>query len=780
MTFQEIILELERFWAAEGCVILQPYDSEVGAGTFHPATTLRSLGPGTWKTAYVQPSRRPTDGRYGENPNRLQHYYQFQVLIKPSPANIQELYLDSLRAIGIEPRQHDVRFVEDDWESPTLGAWGLGWEVWLNGMEVTQFTYFQQVGGIDCNPIPVEITYGLERLAMYIQGVDSVYDLVWAEDLDGSIFTYGDVFLENERQFSAYNFEYADTAMLFNQFDAWEAECKRLLAAELVLPAFDCVLKCSHLFNLLDARKAISVTERVGYILRVRTLATACCEDYSQLAKALAADQAARRKPASAAEESDVAAPVSVAAEDVAAVSEQPEADTVDAQEEPDAASHPSTRVFEPATLIFEIGVEEIPSAQLYAATEQLKSLAEAALTEARLEHGAISTYSTPRRIVLEVRRLAPETVALVQRFRGPAVSIAFDADGQPTAAAEGFARGKGIDVRDLTRTTEGDTEYVIATVEQLARKTETILPDVLSGLVEAIKWTKAQRWGSGSETFARPVRWLFALWGSRLIPVQFGELVGGKVTYGHRLLAPDAIEVATADEYATAMTKAWVITSADMRAGHIRAQIKRFEEESGLFAYTPKGTFDEVVNLIEFPTTLVASFDEEYLEVPEEILIDTLLSHQRYFPVYDENRQLTSKFLVVSNGSPSYNSDIALGHERVVRPRLSDATFFFREDLKTPLGDRVEQLAEVVFHEKLGTLKAKTDRIVALTKTLSEQAREQLSITDEQVERAVRAAYLSKADLVTNAVVEFTALQGIMGDYYAQIDGEPLEVARA
>ncbi len=282
MSFQDIILALQRYWAQKGCIILQPYDMEVGAGTFHTATTLRSLGPDTWNTAYVQPCRRPTDGRYGENPNRMQHYYQFQVLLKPSPDDVQDLYLDSLRVIGIEPTEHDVRFVEDDWESPTLGAWGLGWEVWLNGMEVTQFTYFQQVGGIECKPVPAEITYGLERLAMYIQGVDSVFDLTWVENEDGTKFTYGDVFLENEREFSAYNFEYADVDMLLGNFNNYEAECNRLLEAKLPLPAYDCVLKCSHAFNLLDARGAISTTERMGYILRVRTIARACCISYME------------------------------------------------------------------------------------------------------------------------------------------------------------------------------------------------------------------------------------------------------------------------------------------------------------------------------------------------------------------------------------------------------------------------------------------------------------------------------------------------------------------
>ncbi len=283
LSFQDMILALSRYWADQGCVVLQPYDMEVGAGTFHPATTLRALGPDAWRTAYVQPSRRPTDGRYGENPNRLQHYYQYQVILKPSPDDVLDLYFGSLRAIGIEPAEHDMRLVEDDWESPTLGAWGLGWEVWLNGMEVTQFTYFQQVGGIECRPVPAEITYGLERLAMYIQGVNSVYDLTWSVGPDGLRFTYGDVFLRNEQQYSAYNFEVADVEMLLGLFNTYEAECKRTLEAGLVLPAYDFVLKCSHAFNLLDARGAIAVTERTGYILRVRTLAKACCEAYYAL-----------------------------------------------------------------------------------------------------------------------------------------------------------------------------------------------------------------------------------------------------------------------------------------------------------------------------------------------------------------------------------------------------------------------------------------------------------------------------------------------------------------
>ncbi len=300
MSFQQIILTLQNFWAERGCVILQPYDVEMGAGTFHPATALRALGPKVWNAAYVQPSRRPKDGRYGENPNRLQHYYQYQVILKPSPDNIQELYLESLKQLGIDPLAHDIRFVEDDWESPTLGAWGLGWEVWLDGMEVTQFTYFQQVGGIECRPISGEITYGLERLAMYIQGVENVFQLRWNDGKIGRCedvkkvndahphiltsshpqFTYGDVFLENEKQFSAYNLEFANTEMLLAHFKDAEKECEAMLARNLPLPAFDQCIKASHNFNLLDARGVISVTERASYIAKVRALAKGCCEKW--------------------------------------------------------------------------------------------------------------------------------------------------------------------------------------------------------------------------------------------------------------------------------------------------------------------------------------------------------------------------------------------------------------------------------------------------------------------------------------------------------------------
>ncbi|MDR3053246.1 MAG: glycine--tRNA ligase subunit beta [Coriobacteriales bacterium] len=425
---------------------------------------------------------------------------------------------------------------------------------------------------------------------------------------------------------------------------------------------------------------------------------------------------------------------------------------------------------------MLEIGTEEIPAGPLTQATEQLRQLATEALAAARIEHGELHVHATPRRIILEVRRLAPLSTPLVQRFRGPSVAIAFDAEGQPTKAAEGFAKGKGLTARDLTRGKEDGTEYVFAMVEQIARKTQLLLPQLLTGLIGAIKWPKSQRWGSTDARFSRPVRWLLALWGDAVIDCEFAGLRAGRLTYGHRLIAPGAVEVPAADELSSLHTKLWVMDSAALRGAHIRAQIKTVEEKTGLVAYVPQAIFDEVVNLVEFPTTLVGLFDEEFLKVPPEIITDAMLKHQRYFPLYAADGVLSNQFIVVSNGSPAYNSSIIAGHERVVRPRLADASFFYHEDLKRPLASYVDDLKQVVFHEKLGTVYEKTEHIVALAGTIATYAQ-----GDEQrIDNARRAALLCKADLVTRAVVEFTSLQGLMGSYYALAEGDAAEVALA
>lgn len=427
-------------------------------------------------------------------------------------------------------------------------------------------------------------------------------------------------------------------------------------------------------------------------------------------------------------------------------------------------------------TLAFEIGTEEIPAFDLHKATLQLEKLVPAALDEVRIPHGDVAIYTTPRRLIAMVSDVADTTEALDEVFRGPSAKIAFDADGNPTKAAAGFARGKGVDVEALERREENGVEYVFAARSVPARDVAELLPGVLEGVIEGISWPKSCRWGTTSEYFSRPVRWLVAMLDERVIPVSFAGLTAGNLTRGHRFLAPGPHEVATAADLLSVVEAAHVVTSEQAREQVIRVGVAQAEAQTGARAELPEKTLLEVTNLCEQPTVLVGTFDEEFLRVPEEIIVDAMLMHQRYFPLYDANDKLTNNFIVVSNGDPAHASTIIDGNERVVRARLSDAKFFYEEDLKRPLEAYVDRLDEVVFQETLGTMKAKTDRIVALAKHLACDAR----LSEADAADAERAAYLAKADLVTNAVVEFTSVQGVMGSYYAEAANESDQVARA
>ncbi len=427
-------------------------------------------------------------------------------------------------------------------------------------------------------------------------------------------------------------------------------------------------------------------------------------------------------------------------------------------------------------TLAFEIGTEEIPAFDLHKATLQLEKLVPAALDEVRIPHGDVAIYTTPRRLIAMVSDVADTTEALDEVFRGPSAKIAFDADGNPTKAAAGFARGKGVDVDALERREEHGVEYVFAPRSVPARDVAELLPGVLEGVIEGISWPKSCRWGTTSEYFSRPVRWLVAMLDERVIPVSFAGLTAGSLTRGHRFLAPGPHEVATAADLLSVVEAAHVVTSEQAREQVIRVGVAQAEAQTGARAELPEKTLLEVTNLCEQPTVLVGTFDEEFLRVPEEIIVDAMLMHQRYFPLYDANDKLTNNFIVVSNGDPAHASTIIDGNERVVRARLSDAKFFYEEDLKRPLEAYVDHLDEVVFQETLGTMKAKTDRIVALAKHLACDA----GLSEADAADAERAAYLAKADLVTNAVVEFTSVQGIMGSYYAEAANESAQVARA
>lgn len=427
-------------------------------------------------------------------------------------------------------------------------------------------------------------------------------------------------------------------------------------------------------------------------------------------------------------------------------------------------------------TLSFEIGVEEIPAFDLHRATQQLETLIPEALDAVRIPHGDTAIHTTPRRLIAIVSDVADETESIEEVFRGPSVKIAFDASGNPTKAALGFARGKGVGADALERRVEGGTEYVFASRSIPAQDTASLLPGVLEGVIGSLSWPKSCRWGTTKEYFSRPVRWLLALLDDRILPVRFAGLEAGRATWGHRFLAPGPHEVRHAANLIEVLEAARVVTSERGREEAIRAGVEKAEIETGSHAVLPQKTLLEVTNLSEYPTVLIGAFDPEFLQVPEEIIVDAMLMHQRYFPLYDQAGKLTNQFIVVSNGNPACAATIIAGNERVVRARLSDAKFFYEEDLKQPLEAYVERLDEVVFQETLGTMRAKTDRVVALARHLSSDA----GLSDGDGEHAVRAAYLAKADLVTNAVVEFTSVQGVMGSYYAVASGEDAQVAEA
>ncbi len=735
MKYQELVFALQKFWADKGCLLAEPYDVEKGAGTMNPFTFLRVLGPEPWNTAYTEPSRRPADGRYGDNPNRLYQHHQLQLIMKPSPDNIQELYLESLAAIGIEAAKHDIRFVEDNWESPTLGAWGLGWEVWLDGMEITQFTYFQQVGSQDVKPVAVEITYGLERLAMYIQGVENVYDVEWADGV-----TYGDVFHQNEFEQTSYAFDLSDEDLLFDLFDKYEAEAVRIIKLGYVHPAYDYVLKCSHTFNLLDARGAISVSERTAFIGRVRKLARMCAEVYIQQREKLGYPLLKVRSEELGGRSCD------------------------------DAKLTPNSYILTSnSTLLLEIGTEEIPAHAMPGILNQLKSLAEKALTEARITFGTIQTLGTPRRLALLVDDVAPAQADVQTEKRGPSAKIAFDAEGKPSKAAVGFARGQKVAPEDLI-TRDG---YVYAVIREQGKPSAEILATLLPKLICDLNFPNNMRWGDLDFKFIRPLRWIVALFGSEVIPFTVANVASGRTSRGHRFLSKGDFDIATAADYVKACADNFVIVDQAKRRELIAAQIEAVAKSKGGVAEITDDLLEEVLYLVEYPTALAGEFETKYLQLPAEAVITPMRDHQRYFPVKTLGGKLMPLFVTVRNGGKDYLDIVQHGNERVLKARLEDAQFFFNEDRTKSLDAHRDKLKTVVFQEGLGSVYEKTERLVELVKRIAD-------MLGVDATNAIRAAELSKADLVTGMVTEFTELQGIMGREYAKLDGEDAEVCAA
>ena len=751
-TYQSILRALADFWQKQGCAIHQGYDLEVGAGTFNPATFLRALGPEPYKAAYIEPSRRPADGRYGQNPVRMQHYFQFQVMLKPSPDNIQQLALDSLTAIGIDLSCHDVRFVHDDWESPTLGAWGLGWEVWLDGLEVLQFTYFQCCGGQNLSPITGEITYGTERLARYVQNRESSFDLQWNDHL-----TYGDIYLRSEEEWSHYNFTHASTEMWLRHFIDYEAEAKKLISLHLPLPAYDFVLKASHAFNILEARRFFSVTERAGYIARIRELARCIAEAYLKSREAQGFPLLAKQPP-------------------IAPLPTVP----------PLALDLQTARADLTETFLLEIGSEELPAAFVPIGMAGLRAKLEELLHREKIAYGAITLFGTPRRLGIEVKEIALGTVEEKSEKKGPPLKQLYHHDGMLTPAGEGFFRALGrtapryADI--LSDKAEGyalkevkGESHLITFLTHPPRATAEILQEALPKLIAHMDFPKKMRWGSGDLTYARPIRWVVAMLGTHTIPFRLGTLVAGTTSQGHRQLAPHPIPLRHAEEYAQALREASVIAQPEERKKSILSQLDLLESSLNARALHREKVLAQVLYLTEFPTLTDAPFDKAFLAVPSEVLVSEMVEHQKYFPLASRDGTLSNLFVITADTNPT--QAVRDGNQKVLSARLFDGSFLYRQDCEHTFEEWNERLKNVVYQQKLGSIYAKVERLMRHVHALYPFVAKELPVPMPLLERA---AHICKADLASDMVGEFPELQGTMGRLYATFHQEDPLVATA
>ena len=743
LNFQSIMLTLEQFWAEKGCLIWQPYYSQVGAGTMNPATFLRVLGPEPWNVAYVEPSVRPDDGRYGDNPYRLQQHYQFQVILKPDPGNPQELYLQSLQALGINPLEHDIRFVEDNWESPVLGAWGLGWEVWLDGQEITQFTYFQQAGGYNLEPVSVEITYGLERIAMALQGCYDFRKIQWSPD-----YTYGDVNYQAEKEHSQYYFETADIERVREMFRLYEEEANLALDKGLVLPAHDYILKCSHNFNILDTRGAVGVTERQALFGRMRDLSRRTAEAYIAQRETLGFPWL-EKQAGKVGQITKVNSQMSLLT-----------AEMID----------------KPSDFLLEIGTEELPATDLESALQQLEQHIPAMLADLRLEHGDVKVFGTPRRLAVWVESLAARQEDLTQKVKGPPADRAFDKDGAPTPAAIGFARGKGVDVKDLKKEEIDGGIYLMVEVHLPGKSVFETLPEKLAGLLAGIRFDKSMRWNASGVAFSRPIRWLVTLFGAQVIPFEYAGLNAGRETCGLRFSEKATCSLKNPNEYFEFLKGQGILANPRERKDEIVSQVAHLQTSIKASPELDGSLLNEVTNLVEAPTALLGNFDQNHLALPPEVLVGVMKKHQRYFPVKDAQGKLMAHFITVRNGGNQHLDVVAHGNEEVIEARFADAAFFMHEDSKHTIDDFIPRLDTLVFHPKLGSMLDKTGRIVKLTEILAKQ----LALSPEDKAAALEAARFCKADLVTKMVVEMTALQGVIGRYYALKSGKNPLAAQA
>ncbi len=751
LTFQEVLLRLQRYWADQGALLWLPYSEKVGAGTMNPATFLRVLGPEPWNVVYIEPSYRPDDGRYAENPNRMQMHTQLQVILKPDPGDPQERYLKSLEAIGIRREEHDIRFVEDNWESPALGAWGLGWEVWLDGQEITQYTYFQQAGGINLEIPSVEMTYGLERIVMYLQNVRSVWDMAWDDN-----HTYGEILADQEVDHCRYEFEYADIDRVQAMYDLFEKEALLNLKHGLVVPSLDYILRCSHAFNLLDSRGTVGVTERAVFFKRMRDLSRQVAEAY--LAQRDRAGFPWEKRPGLTSASASPGALMHLPLQDKM----PPTVQTVPVQG--------------CAPFLFELGIEELPASHLTGALAQWRELVSAALDAAKLEHGDVHIWGTPRRLVVYVADMALRQADETLEIKGPPASAAFDADGNPTRAAQGFARSKGVDVADLVvRETEGGA-YIFVTQHVPGRFAADVLADLLPDWIARLRFPRAMRWNETGVAFSRPIRWLLALLGEDEVAFSYAGLQSGRVTRGPRPAGSPEVALAAASDYRPTLASYGVIVDQDARQAEILRQVQAVAAEVGGQIPDDPALLEEVTNLVEVPTALLGAFEKRYLTLPQDVLIAVMKKHQRYFPVFDARGRIMAHFVAVRNGGSEHLDLVRQGNEDVIRARYADAEFFYNQDCRKPLAEYRDGLAKLTFQMDLGSMLQKSERLEKLAPWVGER----MHLSAEDMDTLNRAAYLAKADLATHMVVEMTSLQGIMGREYAKRSGEPATVAQA
>ncbi|RKR87548.1 glycyl-tRNA synthetase beta chain [Micromonospora pisi] len=737
LTMQDALARLTAYWSGQGCLVVQPMNTEVGAGTLNPATFLRVLGPEPWRTVYVEPSVRPDDSRYGENPNRLQTHTQLQVILKPEPGNPQELYLGSLSALGIDVAAHDVRFVEDNWTSPALGAWGLGWEVWLDGLEITQFTYFQQAGGVNLDPPAVEITYGIERIIMALQDVRHFKEIAYAPGV-----SYGEVFGQSEYEMSRYYLDDADVAANRQLLELYAAEAQRMIDAGLPVPAHTYVLKCSHAFNVLDSRGAVSTSERAAEFARMRRMA-------GEVARLWVARREELGHPLGVVEPTPAATAPAVT---------------------PAGGSAPRQ-------LVFEIGTEEMPPAEARTAREQVRRELTERLAATRLAHGAIRVLANPRRLVAVVDAVAAREEDHVRTVKGPKAGAAFTADGQPTPALLGFARSQKVEVDALERVDFNGVEHLAVLRPEAGRDATEVLGDVLAKVVTSLRSAKNMRWNDPNLAFTRPVRWLLALWGDQVVPVAVSSLASDRQTRVHRNAPAPTIPVASAEAHLGILADAGIVVDPDERRRLIVAGAERLAAEAGgrLDVDAERSLIDQILYLVEQPTPLLGRFDESYLRLPEAILVNVMRKHQRYLPVRDAQGGLMPYFVAVANGAVDADL-VRAGNEAVLRARYEDAAFFYRADLKVPLVEMRERISRLTFTDKLGSMADRSDRIAELARVLAAA----LDLDPADTATLHRAAALVKFDLGSQLVTEMTSLAGVMARDYALHAGESEAVAQA